>query len=168
MHLVTSSVFLHSLAAYLNPASQVLLLRAYFVASLTGWLSRGRPALKIVEFFDSTNSRPEPPVDAPKSADGTLPSPSSPDAANPNPWLPIIQSTLAHPGEHVCKIQRAFAHFSVIYGGRTGKDFKGTGLEGVERLDGSLFIRAAGLTADAVGWMREGQSQGQWRMESYD
>lgn len=36
MHLVTSSIFIPSIAAYLSPRSQVLLLRSYFRVCL-GW-----------------------------------------------------------------------------------------------------------------------------------
>lgn len=29
-------------------------------------------------------------------------------------------------------------------------------------LDGSIFVRVGGLTADALGWVREGQERGTW------
>jgi hypothetical protein len=83
----------------------------------------------------------------------------------PNPWLPLIQSTLVHPADHLCKIQRAFAHFSERYGAHRAAgepDFIETEMEGAGVLDGSLFIRAACLTADALGWVREGQKAQEW------
>lgn len=89
----------------------------------------------------------------------------------PNPWLPIVQTTLVHPNEHLCKLQRALWHFADVYGGRAkgrwveqDKDNgeSAQGLEGLKELDGTLFIRAAGLTADRLGWMREGEEKKDW------
>ena len=51
-----------------------------------------------------------------------------------------------------------------LYGSRTAgqTDFCDTELEGAEQLDGSLFLRVAGETANKMGWMREGEKAGQW------
>ena len=39
----------------------------------------------------------------------------------------------------------------------------GVGLEGQEVLDGTLFVRAAALTLDRLGWAHEsGKSLGNW------
>jgi len=35
-----------------------------------------------------------------------------------------------------------------------------TSLEGIEKLDGTLFVRVAGLTFDQLGWMHEGEKAG--------
>lgn len=57
-------------------------------------------------------------------------------------------------------------HWASLFGNRPSGEWVGTGgaksLEGIELLDGSIFIRVAGLTADALGWMREGQEQRMW------
>ncbi|OCH85390.1 hypothetical protein OBBRIDRAFT_739946 [Obba rivulosa] len=162
MHLVTSSIFLPSLVAYLTPKATSLLLRTYFTASLTWWVAVGRPDLPIRDFFASVTAAPRPPNEPHVvSARDTL----TPEDPTPNPWLAITQTTLVHPGEHVCKLQRALMHFADLYGARPKGHFamlaKGTDpaahLEGVEELDGTLFVRTAGLTAEKVGWMREGQ-----------
>jgi hypothetical protein len=90
---------------------------------------------------------------------------------SPNPWLPIIQTTIVHPNEHLCKIQRAFAHFATLYGSRAAgqADFKDTELEGADRLDGTLFVRAAAATATRLGWLREGEKARTWdRVGFYD
>ena len=47
-------------------------------------------------------------------------------------------------------------------GARAAGDFAGTELEGAKRLDGTLFIRAAGLTANVIGWLKEGQKARDW------
>jgi hypothetical protein len=164
MHLVTSSIFLPSITAYLSPASQNALLRAYLGSSLIWWVARGFPKLDIPGFFSSVFSSP--PDNAPKSHpdDSTLPAPTSIHACTPNPWLPIIQTTVVHPNEHLCKIQRALAHFAVLYGARVAgqADFNGTELEGADRLDGTLFVRAAAATSKRLGWLREGEKAGMW------
>ncbi|KAI9463444.1 hypothetical protein HD554DRAFT_2206431 [Boletus coccyginus] len=152
MHMVTSSLFLPSLIAYLTPRSQVLLLRGYFVTVLTWWVARGRPALNIKSFMTTTSIEP---------SVLTTPTPktslTSETAPTPNPFLPILQSAITHPNDHFVKIQRTFAHFDTLYGRRPAGYFKGTELEDAELLDGSLFLRASLLTADYIGWVREGQ-----------
>ena len=41
------------------------------------------------------------------------------------------------------------------------------GLDGAEYLDGTLFVRAAGITANRLGWMREGQEQRGWDFNGF-
>jgi hypothetical protein len=166
MHLVTSSIFLPSVAAFLSTSSQVLLLRTYFSISLAYWVSRGRVGFDIPAFFSETTINRTPPGPQPTPSSAVIPSPSDPAALTPNAWAPLIQSCLVHPGEHVCKIQRAFQHFATLYGTRSAAsgecDLGKTELPGAESLDGTLFLRAAYLTADAVGWVREGQEAKDW------
>ena len=159
MHLVTSSIFLPSIFHSLSLRSAALLLRAYFSMALTWYLAQGRPALPLREFYAATTATPAPPGPRATPADKTL----TPADAAPNPWLPIVQTTLVHPAEHLCKAQRALAHGAARYGRRVPADFAGTELEGAnEVLDGTLFVRVAGLTADRMGWMKEGQAPGEW------
>ena len=171
MHLVTSSIFLRTVSSHLTPASQNAFLRTYLATSLLWWVIVGLPRLNISEYYTSTNAHPLPPSANTTPDASTLPSQTSPYALTPNAWLPIIQTALVHPGEHLCKIQRALAHFARLYGSRTAgqTDFCDTELEGAEQLDGSLFLRVAGETANKMGWMREGEKAGQWdRFELYD
>ncbi|KAG2073377.1 hypothetical protein BDR04DRAFT_1072712 [Suillus decipiens] len=127
MHLVTSSLFLPSVLPYLSQKSQVILLRAYFAWTLGWWITFGFPDLDIPGFL-SANSH------------------LSSETKVPNPFLDIVQSAIVHPNDHMSKIQRAFAHFSAIYGARPKGYGKDTGLEGAEALDGSLFFLVAKLT----------------------
>jgi hypothetical protein len=164
---VTSSVFLPSISAYLSPAAAQLLLRTYFASILTIWISKGRPALRINEdFMSSTSPSPQEPNTTTKPSKDTL----TPKVVSPNPWLVILQSVLEHPADHMAKIQRALMHWSTLYGTTpAGKWATGSDrLEGIELLDGTIFARVAGITADAMGWMREGQEQGQWSMELFN
>ena len=157
MHLVTSSLFLPSLIAYLTPRSQALLLRGYLSTILTWWVGRGRPALNIKSFMTSTPTQPAVPAHDGETNTKEI----------DNPFLPIIQSAILHPNDHLPKVQRSFAHFSALYGNRPAGYFKGTELDGAELLDGSLFVRAAVLTMDYVGWVREGQSAKLWHLGGF-
>jgi len=118
---------------YLSQESQVMLLRGYFALTLAWWISRGRPRPDIQGFLIATNSH--------HSSENEVPS-----EAEANPFLDIVRSGMTHSNEHLPKIQRAFAHFSSVYGVRPKGYFTGTELEGAEMLDGSLFLRAARLT----------------------
>ncbi|KAI6040216.1 hypothetical protein EDC04DRAFT_3111263 [Pisolithus marmoratus] len=144
MHVVTSSLFLLSLITSLTPDSQALLLRAYLVAVLTWWVARGRPVLNIKSFMASTSTRLAVPTCEGNDS-------SAIPKEHPNPFLPIIQTSILHPNNHLLKIQRSFAHFSTMYGSKPAGYHKGTELEGAELLDGSLFVRAALLTANYMG-----------------
>src|ERR1700734_1651169 len=97
MHMVTSSIFLPSIVAYLTPASQNALLRAYLASSLVSWVNRGLPSFDIRGFFSSVFSSPPDNAPGRRPNESTLPSPTSIHALTPNPWLPIIQTTVVHP-----------------------------------------------------------------------
>jgi len=143
MHLVTSSLFLSSVLSYLSQDSQVILLRAYLTMSLTWLISRCGPQMDIQGFLEATT--------LPPSSEGEV-------TSRANPFLDIVQSGMTHPDDHILKIQRAFAHFSSVYGSRPKGYFKGTGLEGAEALDGTLFLRAARLTDQVMNQGRMGWS----------
>lgn len=156
MHLLTSSIFLPSLAAYLSPASQSALLRGHLSVMLAYWVSRGRPALPIKSFITSVSATPAPPGPKPTPSKDALGKGKS-LAEIDNPWLGIVQSVLQHPDEHLVKTIRALEHFARIYGTRGTGTFVDTGLEGAEVLDGTLFVRVAGNAIAAQGWVREGE-----------
>ncbi|KAG1838533.1 hypothetical protein DFJ58DRAFT_125006 [Suillus subalutaceus] len=143
MHLVTSSLFLPSLLPYLPQDPQVLLLRGYFASTLGWWIARGFPRLDIQGFLSAASH-------------------ISSEIKVANPFLDIVQSAITHPDSHLLKIQRAFAHFSSLYGARPKGSFEGTELEGAEALDGTLFLRAARLTEE---YMNEGRRA--WSQEGF-
>ena len=76
----------------------------------------------------------------------------------------LIGNSLVHPNEHHAKLQRALVHYGTAYGKRIAgsKAFKGTELEGAEKLDGSLFVRVAGLSDVRLGKVREGEEEKVW------
>ncbi|KAF8840460.1 hypothetical protein BDN67DRAFT_951623 [Paxillus ammoniavirescens] len=176
-HIITSALFLPSLCAHLSHKSQTLLLRAHFLTSLTWWLARGRPGFPLQEFFSS----PLPPISKFPGPQATpaacaLPSGASMYAAVPNAWYTILANALVHPNEHLCKVQRALAHFNTMYGHRE-PGFATTSLakDGVEvdpefaYLDGTVFLRVAWLTGSALGWVREGEDNtGVWDYQEFE
>lgn len=71
---------------------------------------------------------------------------------------------------HLPKLQRTLAQYGAKYGTRIAglPDFAGTELEGADMLDGTLFIRTAGLTAQRMGRVREGEAPPQfWDMDEF-
>lgn len=171
MHLVTSSIFLPSYIAYLTPTSQEHLLRGYFLVSLGWWVSRGRPKLNIKGFYESTSPHPLPTGALPTPHEKALHPADPKKAVTPNAWLPIIESSVTHQDDHLPKLQRALAHYARLYGTREPgeADFKGTELPDANLLDGTLFIRVAGLAAKRMGRVREGEAPGSfWDMKGFD
>ncbi|KAL0576096.1 hypothetical protein V5O48_005870 [Marasmius crinis-equi] len=153
VHFVTSAIFLPSLVTRLSPRSQALLLRAFFVHVLAWWVLIGKPPLDIPRFFSDPDNTPHPAPPSPQPSPNphALPAPDSPVATNPNPWTWLIQQAIVHPDDHFPKCQRALYHYAQLYGARPKGYWSGTELEGVEEMDGSLFVRAAGLTQKRVG-----------------
>ncbi|KAG8215798.1 hypothetical protein J3R82DRAFT_7706 [Butyriboletus roseoflavus] len=184
-HIVTSVLFVPSICAYLSRPSQTKLLRAHFLTSITWWLVRGRPGFALRAF----TSQPLVPLpNAPSSKYSNtlpglqptpsacaLPSSTSPFAATPNPWYPILADALVHPNEHLCKVQRALAHFNVLYGHReAGFVLNSLYKDGVNvdpeyaYLDGSVFLRVAWLTGAALGWVTHGEdNSGVWNYQEF-
>ncbi|EEB87530.1 hypothetical protein MPER_15090, partial [Moniliophthora perniciosa FA553] len=119
-----------------------VLLRSYLAISLAWWIAIGRPPLHIGEFFAADTAHPAPSGTQPTLHKHAL---SSPNGIS-NPWLPIIQDAIMHPDDHVPKCLRALFHYGTLYGARPRGFFASTELDGAERLDGTLFVRAAGLT----------------------
>ncbi|KAF8332470.1 hypothetical protein F5887DRAFT_996977 [Amanita rubescens] len=167
VHLVTSVLFLPSVLAFLKPVF------ASAPPSLAAFILRGRPNLNIKSFYESQELvYPLPGGALPTPHEKALPLPGADPnrikAITPNPWLPIIETGLAHPNEHLIKLQRALAHFSALFGARRpgacegGLEGAAEEMEGAELLDGTLFIRVAGLATKKMGRVREGEANGDW------
>lgn len=87
--------------------------------------------------------------------------------AGGNSWNRIVQNALVHPDEHLCKTQRALAEFARRYGQRAAGYYGGSigfdgRLDGVEKLDGTVFVRVAGLCGERLGWAYEGGELKNW------
>ncbi|KAF8260911.1 hypothetical protein EI94DRAFT_1705947 [Lactarius quietus] len=182
-HLVTSALFLPKIVLNegdspsasdsprtpgLSFASRLLLLKTYFAVSTAWYVMRGgnRP-LPITEFYAATDAQLYAPARAAGAGPGWTHAPR-------NPWPRVIQSSLWFQDEHMPKIARALADFAVRWGTRAPGYFAAAGkekepaeapalaLEGIERLDGTLIVRTAGLTFDRLGWLDEGEKARPW------
>jgi hypothetical protein len=163
MHLVTSSLFMSSLVTAVSPNSQLNLLHTYFAASLVEYIGRGRPALNLDQFYGNTTTNILPPgyeVPATAAEFGAQGAKTV-----PNPWLPLIQSVLGHPDDHLPKLLRSLSHYATVYGDREPGHFSkilqhaSEKLPGLELLDSTLFVRVAGLSMNRMAWVREGQPE---------
>ncbi|KAI0247414.1 hypothetical protein BJV78DRAFT_1364185 [Lactifluus subvellereus] len=161
-HLVTSAIFLLTLVLpsedLLYPpaplARRLTLLKAYLAMCVGWYISRGNDPVPIKEFYSSTHDR----LTAPPAKPAPPSASRKPLSAPGGPWERTIANAIAHPDEHIAKAVRSFAAFSTRWGGRPVGYFSGggeDGLEGREVLDGTLFVRAASLTLDRLGWAHE-------------
>ena len=168
MHLVTSSLFLSPFFAVLEkPAHKAALLNAYIPTLVLITLTRGRPRINP-ELLMSYTDIPRPPVPVGKS-----PEPDSRSIGNPendtdyNPWPAIIEAVQYHHDSHVPKTLRTLIFASQKYGdkppgGAIGAFHRDSGAEthnGTGKMDGTIFVRAAGMVMDTLGY---GQKEGSW------
>ncbi|KAF9555920.1 hypothetical protein CPC08DRAFT_765575 [Agrocybe pediades] len=139
MHLVTSSVFLFNVLSRLTQRkSQELFLRGYLSVSLAYYIARGRPHLDIQSFFGH-------------HTETFHTAAMIPQLQLPEPWSRILRSAIMHMDDHVPKLQRALADHASRFGGVPRGTFTDTQLDGAEWLDGTLFLRVAGLTTLRLG-----------------
>lgn len=170
MHLVTSSLFLKPLFAVLEkPAHKAALLNAYIPSLVLTILTRGRPRINPKLLMSYTDV-PRPTVSA------KLPEPTGTSLGNPkndtdyNPWPAMIEAVLYHKDSHVPKTLRTLIFASQNYGDKgpgtaIGAFHRESGAEthnGTGEMDGTIFVRAAGLVMETLGWVSYGQKEGEW------
>ncbi|KAH8984551.1 hypothetical protein EDB86DRAFT_3084442 [Lactarius hatsudake] len=183
-HLVTSALFLPKLILKeessgsstpgLSFASRLLLLQSYLAVSAAWYVRRGCHAVPIADFYAATDAQLFAPAGATAGADWR----QAPGSA----WPRVIESGVRFPDEHAPKIARALVDFATRWGTRppgyfsafaaTGEEKARTGgrapaLESIERLDGTLFVRVAGLTFDRLGWVDECEKAGHWDRDGF-
>ncbi|WWD17510.1 hypothetical protein CI109_101951 [Kwoniella shandongensis] len=162
MHALTSSIFLPSYLPHLSIPNRRTLLRSYLLAVLHTSLSRGRPHLnpELVMSYDAFPVSPNTDggLKQLKDARQALGEPQNKESRNP--WLSLTEKSLAYPDSHVPKSIRSLVYFSSLYGATPPGNFIGTYLtggqthetiKGMSKVDGSLFIRAAGAIMSQVG-----------------
>ncbi|PFH50516.1 hypothetical protein AMATHDRAFT_144896 [Amanita thiersii Skay4041] len=169
MHLVTSSLFLPSYFRFLqNPSHKASLLKAYIPVMLLYILARGRPRIDP-DLLMSYKSTPRPPVHLGLAAGkGAIGDPNN--DLNYNPWPPIVGSVLHAPDSHVLKAIRSLIYAAKKYGDVppggaigsfktvSGTDTKTETHKGTAKMDGTIFVRAAGMVLDYMGWVGHGQA----------
>ncbi|KZV73347.1 hypothetical protein PENSPDRAFT_574842 [Peniophora sp. CONT] len=183
MHFVTSSMFIPNLVlansrhcTTLDPPlplrSRVMLLRGFVNQCAHWYVAMGRAPIPIAEFYAATDGAfvysnapaPETRGSAQRNM-GTLTQTerySSPAST----WARIWPSIIAHPNEHLVKLIRSLGAFSQMYGGR-GKGFYAGPYPEATAADGTLFVRAAALTMEKMGWVAEGEPTRVWEFTSY-
>lgn len=110
MHLVTASLFLPALCAFVPAPAQERLLRAFFFTVLVWAVARGQPALDVVGFAHAirppASSFAPPAVAAMKQLDL---------------WMRIIEAARTHHDTHVTKTIRALAGWAAAFGWRKSR-----------------------------------------------
>ncbi|KAF9446585.1 hypothetical protein P691DRAFT_761515 [Macrolepiota fuliginosa MF-IS2] len=168
MHLVTSSLFFEPLLGALEDTrSKVALIRQYIPIMVTLILSRGRPVIRpsLVREW-STTPRPS----GWQAALGIRSHKGSGigDMAKDedyNPWPALIQGAAHHPDLHLAKTMRTLVLAERKYGiippggvigafrpAKKGVDQPEETFPGMAKIDGTLFVKAAGVMMDYMGW----------------
>ncbi|KAI0048462.1 hypothetical protein FA95DRAFT_1490735 [Auriscalpium vulgare] len=162
MHLLTSALFVpRLLAALSSPAARARLLNSYLPVLLAVVLMRGRPRINV-PLLMSYPAAPTPP-----SQRGKIFPPPPPavwgrpgEPAYDNTWAVLLPHVLPARDSHTLKAFRALYHAAQRYATVPQGAFGGLG----EGVDGSVFVRAAGVMVDVMGWvgLGEGQEAGHW------
>ncbi|KAJ7237332.1 hypothetical protein C8J57DRAFT_1247119 [Mycena rebaudengoi] len=173
MHVLTSALCLPSLLAVLeDPVHKAQLLQGYARKSALFVLLRGRPRIDIPLLMSYTEV-PRPPAHAPSGGEDALGDPAGGEKGETNPWLALVQNALHHKDAHVIKVVRTLYYCGVRFGSRPAGSALGAKDEdgkethvGAGTMDGTIFVRAAGVVCDTLGWIAYGAKEGQWDMSA--
>ena len=174
MHLLTSSLFLRPMCAVLKKAEhKAALLRAYVPTLLLITLTRGRPRIDP-ELLMSYTDVPRPPSsDKAKIQPGPTSTGNPEDDADYHPWPALVEGVQYHSDSHVLKSMRTLIFAAQHFGDKGPGEIVGTfrsGADGekeethtgISKVDGTIFVRAAGIMMDNLGWLGRGQKEGEW------
>lgn len=168
MYILNASLFLPSLLRTLPTMdSRVTLLRAFVPVVLILVIIRGRPRINP-ELMMSYTAVPHPPARLDAQPDKSCIGDPR-DDVSVNPWPEIIASVVHAPDAHTVKAVRTLYYAAQQYGttpagGAIGA-FRPDGSEtheGIAKVDGTIFVRAAGVVMDRLGWVSHGQKEGNW------
>ncbi|RPD62419.1 hypothetical protein L226DRAFT_611012 [Lentinus tigrinus ALCF2SS1-7] len=169
MHMLTAALFVPSLlTAVPSLEFKATLLRAFVPVILMYLTVRGRPRIDP-GLLMSYSAFPQPP----SAGSPPLPDASSVgdprSAADASSWPAIVASVLHAPDAHTVKAVRSLYYAAQRYGrtppgGAIGAfDAEGGEThEGMAQVDGTIFVRAAGVVMDTLGWVSHGQKAGSW------
>ncbi|KAF8141344.1 hypothetical protein EV363DRAFT_1247962 [Boletus edulis] len=171
MHTLNSTLFLPSLLKIIpSGPSKVKLLKSFLPVTMMYVLVRGRPRIDAGLVMSYT-AAPRPP-----GLPSATPTPSAHAIGDPNqtynPWLSISASVIHAPDAHTVKCIRALYYAAQHYGHKKARDLpgcfitlkeeRGETLPGISELDGTVFVRAAGVVMDTLGWVTHGDNPGTW------
>ncbi|KAF7311794.1 hypothetical protein MIND_00189900 [Mycena indigotica] len=156
MHALTSALCLPPiLRAIPSVEGRNIVLQGYARACAMYVILRGRPRVDGALIM----SYPEDP--APVGWGATGPGPSLGGGVIANPWLPAIHSALHHRDAHVIKVVRTL-YYAAGRMPELDARLGAAGVVGGERLDGSVWVRAAGLVSKRLGWVAFGEKEREW------
>jgi len=174
MHLLTSSLFLRPMCAVLKKAEhKAALLRAYVPVMLLITLTRGRPRIDPELLMSYTHVPRPPPSGQAQIQPGPTSTGNPEDDADYHPWPALIEGVQYHSDSHVLKSMRTLIFAAQNFGDKgpgevvgtfgSGPDGKkGETHAGISKVDGTIFVRAAGIMMDNLGWLGRGQKGGKW------
>jgi hypothetical protein len=163
MHLVTSVLFLPSMFKVIRePIHRIRILRHFLGIVISLCIYRGMPKINC-NLVMSYSEFPEAPSrgEIPRSIVGDEVRCNT----HVNPWPLIIQSILLAPDSHTIKTLRTLVYGNRLFGlaspgSMIGAFDSNTGEEthpGSASVDGTLWVRCAGVLADTMGWVAEGE-----------
>ncbi|KIJ21191.1 hypothetical protein PAXINDRAFT_107074 [Paxillus involutus ATCC 200175] len=170
MHALNATLFMPSLLKIIsNNASKVKLVKAFLPVTLMIILIRGRPRIDSGLAMSFTTTPRPPGVSAPTLTPGqdVIGGPNQ----SYNPWFQILPSVIHAPNAHTVKVIRSLCYAAQRYGhtraGSVPGCFMDEGrqhetLPGISEVDGTVFVRAAGVVMDTLGWVTHGDEPGRW------
>ncbi|KDQ18173.1 hypothetical protein BOTBODRAFT_552378 [Botryobasidium botryosum FD-172 SS1] len=162
MHAVTSALLLPPILDALPADDNVMrgaILDAWWRNFALYIIARGRPRIDPELLMEAT-AYPHPPSAAKRQLSEYAVGLGAVEV-DPNPWLEITTDVMYAIDPHNIKVIRALMYGARAYGSLSTDAFVRPGEEdlhpGAGKLDGTMFIRAAGLVMDALGWVTHGQ-----------
>lgn len=165
MHILNSSLFFPPLLGALQlPGSKARLLGSYLGSLFAILLARGSPTFDAGLLMSYTATPAPSKGIAPKHAmPAVLGDPADPAYANA--WATMLPHVLPARDSHTVKAFRSLHVYAQLYGGTVAGEVRGAkAIAGGEKLDGSVFVRAAGVLLDVMGWVGPGggEQEGDW------
>lgn len=169
MHLLNSTLFIPSLLKIIpTKESKVKLLKTYLPCAIMNILLRGRPRIDA-ELIMTYTATPSPPTPRTAEVQTDTPVVGDPnDADYVNPWPAILADVVHGRDAHTVKAIRGLYYASQHYGTTPPGSVIGALVDGKEthkgigKVDGTVFVRAAGVVMDTLGWVTHGQKAGDW------
>lgn len=169
MHAHNATLFLPSLLPQLTIASRIKLLDALWRTVFTYWVARGRPVFYIEATLLESTTEPVKPSEA-RASEAETPSSSH----KPSAWYEIGAAAAQHNDEHAAKALRSLIHYAEHLSHTPAGTFSlPSGIKdavqgrevfpGLEKLDGTAFIRTAGQLLQNQGW--PGEEKENWDFE---